>query len=67
MTEDVPYGLVPTSEMGKKAGVATPLLDALVVIASVVCQEDYRRTGRTLESLGLDKLSKEQIISLVEG
>lgn len=67
VTEDIPYGVVPTSEMGKKAGMATPLLDALVAIASVVCQEDYRRTGRTLESLGLDKLSKEQIISLVKG
>lgn len=67
ITEDVPYGLVPISELGKKGDVDTPLVDAVITIASVVCEEDYRKTGRTLESLGLAELSKEQIINLTEG
>lgn len=67
ITEDVAYGLVPMSELGKKGNVKTPLADAVIAIASVVCEEDYRKTGRTLESLGIANLSKQQIISLVEG
>ena len=67
VTEDVPYGLVPDSELAKKAGVATPTIDAMIDIASVACQEDYRKTGRTLETLGLADLKREEIISLVNG
>ena len=67
ITEDVPYGLVPMSELGKKGNVKTPLADAVIAVVSVVCEEDYYKTGRTLESLGIADLSKQQIISLVEG
>lgn len=66
ITEDVPYGLVPMSQLGEKLSVATPLMNTLIEIASVLNQEDYRKTGRTLESLGLAELNKEQIINLVE-
>jgi len=66
ITEDIPYGLVPMSELGEKLGVATPLINAFIEIASVLNQEDYRKTGRTLEYLGLAELSKEQIVKLVE-
>jgi len=54
------------SELGEKLGVATPLINAFIEIASVLNKEDYRKTGRTLETLGLDRLSKEQIMNLVE-
>ena len=66
LIEDVPYGLVTVSELGKKLGVATPLIDAFIEISSAINQEDYRKTGRTLETLGLDKLNKEQITKYVE-
>jgi len=67
VTEDVPYGIVPMVELGRKAGVNTPLMDAVVSIASAACQEDYYKTGRTLASLGLDKLSVQEIVSMVDG
>jgi len=57
---------VPMSQLGRKLGVATPLMNALIEIATALNQEDYCQTGRTLESLGLAELSKEQIINLVE-
>ena len=66
ITEDVPYGLVPMSELGEKLEVPTPTMNAIITIASVLNQEDYRKTGRTLESLGLAELSKEQIIKFIE-
>jgi len=66
ITEDVPYGLVPMSQLGEKLGIATPLINAFIEIASVMNEEDYRKTGRTLESLGLGELDISQIIKLVE-
>lgn len=66
VTEDVPYGLVPMSELGRKLGVATPLIDAFIEIAGVMNQEDYRKSGSGLKALGLAELSKEQIIDSVE-
>jgi len=65
VTEDVPFGLVPLSELGEKIGVATPLIDAFIEIASVINEEDYRKTGRTLATLGMDKMDKEQILKLL--
>jgi len=66
ITEDVPYGMVPISQLAKKLGVATPLTDAIIELASALNQDNYYLTGRTLESLGLAELNKDQIISLVE-
>ncbi len=62
ITEDFPYALVPLMAVGKAAGVETPVMDSLTTLASVANEEDYRSTGRTLESLGLDGLSPAQIV-----
>ena len=66
IAEDMGYGFVPMSQLGEKLDVAMPLMNALIDIASVMNQEDYRKTGRNLATLGLDKLNREQIINLVE-
>jgi len=51
--EDFPYGLVPMGELGRTAGVETPLIDSLVEIASSATDTDYRAGGWTAERLGL--------------
>ncbi|HID56610.1 TPA: hypothetical protein EYP37_08785 [Candidatus Poribacteria bacterium] len=66
IVEDVPYGLVPLSEFGKKLGVPTPVIDSLITIGSIVCDQDFWKTGRTLEELGLADMDKDDIIRLVE-
>jgi opine dehydrogenase len=66
ITEDTPYGLVPVAQLGKKMGINTPLLDAFISIASAINGEDYNKTGRTLASLGLQRLKKDGILELVE-
>lgn len=65
--EDVPYGLLPVSQLGKKVGVPTPAIDGLINVASVLCEQDFWTTGRTLESLGLADLSAGDILHLVQG
>ncbi|HNS32099.1 MAG TPA: NAD/NADP octopine/nopaline dehydrogenase family protein [bacterium] len=66
VTEDVPCGLVPMSLMAKKFGVKTPLIDAIINIGSCVCGENYWKTGRTLETLGIEKMTKAQLVKFVK-
>ncbi len=51
--EDVGCGLALWASLGRKLGVQTPLADAFLLLARIVTGEDYTRTGRTLETLGL--------------
>lgn len=65
LTEDVPFGLVPLASFGKVAGVPTPTMDAIITLSGIVNQTDYRKTGRTLASLGLEGYSVEEILDFV--
>ena len=65
LTEDIPTGLVPISELAFKAGVHTPIMNALITISSSLLGIDFRHNGRTLENLGLQNLSKEDIIKAI--
>jgi opine dehydrogenase len=51
--EDIGRGLVPWAALADASGVETPMMDALIAIASVMNGIDYRRDGLTLERLGL--------------
>lgn len=53
LTEDVPTGLVPLSEIGNALGVKTPYIDNLIDLASSELGIDFRSTGRTIKKLGL--------------
>lgn len=59
--EDVPTGLVPLSSLGDLLGVPTPTIDMVTDLACRVCGYDFRRHGRTLERLGLEGWSPEEI------
>ncbi len=62
LTEDVPYGLVTFSSLGKALGVPTPVTDAVITLAEALLDKDFRSTGRTVEYLGIDpSWSVEQI------
>ena len=63
ITEDVPYGLVPISEMGKLFNVSIPNIDAVISLCSSINDEDYRVTGRSIKNLGLQGMNKEMVIS----
>ena len=65
LNEDVGYGLVFMSMLGKQIGVATPGIDAIIDVASIVMAHEYRAEAlRTPESLGIADLSAEQLASL---
>jgi len=64
VTEDVPTGLVPVSELGKKFGVGTPTIDAIITLANILYETDFRASGRNLDQLGLKELAPEEILRL---
>ena len=51
--EDVGYGLVPMAEIGKLLGVKTPVMDALITLASTALNVDFLKEGLTVEKMGL--------------
>jgi len=66
MHEDIPFGLVPLAELGRLAGVSTPVLDAIIVIASTITGRDFRSEGRNLGRMGLEGLRVDQVLEMLE-
>jgi opine dehydrogenase len=53
LTEDIPYGLVTYSSLGKMLGVPTPVSDAVITIAEGLLDRDFWAIGRTVETMGI--------------
>jgi len=67
ITEDIPCSLVPMTSIGKKFGVATPVMDSLITLANAMHGLDYYAEGRTVEKLGIADLDLKQIRMLAIG
>lgn len=65
ITEDVPYLLVPCQALARLGGVATPMMDACITIASAYNQTDYAQVGRNADSLGLAGSTPQQALETV--
>jgi opine dehydrogenase len=61
VTEDVPMSLVPIAALGERYGVSVRAMDAIVRLACIVHQTDYWRRGRTLDKLGIEQLSVDEL------
>lgn len=64
ITEDVPCGLVPIAELGKLAGVDTPVMEHVIALAGILLNQDYKATGRNLKALGLEGKAVDEIKEL---
>lgn len=63
----VATSLVPLASAAELAGIPAPATRALVDLASVLGGVDYMRHGRTLASLGLDRMSADSIRRALDG
>ncbi|HOS28584.1 MAG TPA: NAD/NADP octopine/nopaline dehydrogenase family protein [Lachnospiraceae bacterium] len=61
LTEDIPTGLVPISELGRTAGVPTPHIDMMIELGNAMLNVDFRKNGRNLKRLGLEGKGIEEI------
>ena len=65
MREDLRLGLSLLVSVARLAGVATPLAEAFLAIGGAICGEDFAQHGRTLETLGLGKLHRAELQTLL--
>ena len=61
----MPYGLVFMSELARQCGVATPVIDTVISLASIVLDTDFRAAGKRLpRDLGFAELTLKQVRGL---
>lgn len=65
LTEDIPTGVLPIMELGKAAGVDTPLLQSMIHICEGLLNMDLHSNGRTLKNLGLEGKTKDGILNYI--
>jgi len=66
LSEDVPYGLGIWSAVAGQLGVDTPIIDATVRLGLTVLREPAGAIRRTLPDVGLDGLSREEMLAYAE-
>jgi opine dehydrogenase len=66
LKEDVGFGLLPMAEIGRLMDVKTPVIDALVTLASVINQADYRSEGLTLDKMGLTGITAKGLPKILQ-
>jgi opine dehydrogenase len=67
LLEDIPYGLVTYSSLGKMLGIPTPVSDAIITLSEVLLNRDFRKMGRTVEAMGIDpSWSTKKLVSYLQ-
>jgi opine dehydrogenase len=66
LNEDVPYGLVLLSQLGRLAEIATPAMEHVIELACAATGKDYRAQGLTLDRIGLGGCDPAAAIALLE-
>ena len=62
ITEDVPVGCYLMSQLGKKYGVATPIIDSMILLASTMIKRDLDKESKyTLDYLEIGHMTHEQL------
>lgn len=60
-TEDIRTGLVLWADLGRVTNVPTPNIDAVITLAETILQTDFRENGLTLQSVGIDATSVDEL------
>ena len=64
--EDVGYGLVPMAEIARLLSIKTPVMDALITLASTALHTNFRKEGLTLEKMGLASVRPETLPTILQ-
>jgi opine dehydrogenase len=66
MREDLRVGLSFLASVARVTGVPTPLATSFLSIGGAICNENFLASGRTLQSLGLGELDRDQLLTLLQ-
>jgi len=64
-TEDIPVGTVVYYHLAQKFGVDVPIIESIIRLGTVICKRDFLKEGRSLTEMGIEGLTKEQIIEYI--
>lgn len=64
--EEIPCSLIPISELGRQYGVDTPTMQSIIHLATIVHGRDFWREGRTLERVGIQGMSVQELHRYVD-
>lgn len=62
ITEDIPVGCCLYYQLAKKFNVKVPIIESMITLGSVMTKTDYWENSLTLEDLGIDHLSKQELL-----
>ena len=65
VSEDIPFLMVPVMSLGRVLEIECPLIESFVRLGSVINGVDYLQQGRTLQQMGLEGMTKGEIIDFV--
>ena len=65
LTEDCPFGLVPWADIAKLLGVEMPITNGVIDIYNIIHETDWRATGLTNKDLGIEGMTKEQLVKYI--
>ncbi len=60
-TEDIPFGLATWAKLAHEYGIATPTMDSMINLGSVILEYDCWTKGHSLDDLGLDGKSIDEV------
>ena len=63
--EDVPMGLVAYASLAQHFGVAMPTINLVIDFADLIREQDHRKAGRTVETMGIAKMTPAQVLEMV--
>ena len=63
--EDVKCNLALLCSIGDLCSVETPIADSLLRLIGVIADQDFEKTGRTIDNLGLSGKSVDEIVELL--
>ena len=66
VTEDVPYGLVLLSTLGRLLDIPTPISDAVINLCGAINRTDYWVEGRGVDELGLGDMSVQRLEAFLQ-
>jgi len=66
IVEDIPYGLVPAGLLARQLGIATPIINAVIEMASAINEVNYWEEGRSLEDVGIAGLDRGELERFLE-
>lgn len=66
LTEEIPMSLVPIASLGERYGVSVRGIDSIIRLGCIMHNTDYWRKGRTVEKLGINDMSIEELTRFVE-